>query len=216
MSNGHEVKVEKLSEDNYATWRVQMKASLIRQGLWCVVVKDKPKPEPENWQRKDENALAEIILSVNKDLFVLINKCETAYEAWLALEEQYWQETPSRKVSLYRQLHRIKFSDYATVNQYLIAFATIADQLNEFKVCFDEDMLAIILLDSLPESFANFVTAIESQKSMPTLRELKVKITEESNRHNKDNEGEQVALVAKGHDNRTCYICHKTGHLANK
>lgn len=214
--SGLDVKVEKLSEDNYATWRVQIKSSLIRQRLWSAI---KPKPTedvPKNWNDVDEHALAEIILSVNKDLLVLISRCETAYEAWLKLQEQFWKQSPSRKVTLYRELHRIKFSNYDSVNQYLMAFATIADQLKEFNLNFDEDMLCIILLDGLPESFAHFITSIETQNSLPTLKELQIKITEESKRHNRDDDTDKLALVAKGQEQRKCNICHKTGHLANK
>lgn len=47
-------------------------------------------------------------------------------------------------------------------------------------VVINSDLLAIMLLYSLPSSFENFRCAIESRDELPALEVLKVKIIEES------------------------------------
>lgn len=211
--------IDKLDGENYSTWRLQMKCVLICENLWTSVHDDPPEKPTQESERKNEKALATIMLGLNKDLLVLISHCKTAKEAWDKIEKEFWRDTPSRKVSLYKQLHRLNLSEFSGVQEYLMAFTTIADQLNEFKVCFDEDMLVIILLDSLPETYNTFITAIETQKELPNLSELKVKIAEEYKRQNHDGtKGDQeLAMYAKRGASKPAYlcsICNKRGHLA--
>lgn len=101
------------------------------------------------------------------------------------------------------------------------------------EVDINADLLAILLLYSLPNSFENFRCAIESHDALPTPEILRIKIIEESDARNNDARGViQNAMAAKGrwdasknkqeksesHDKGDfkyrCHRCKKIGHKA--
>lgn len=60
--------IEKLDDDNFDGWSVQMKSVLVHSELWPYVSGATPKPSAANelaeWVKKDEKALATIMLSI--------------------------------------------------------------------------------------------------------------------------------------------------------
>lgn len=78
--------VEKLTEGNYESWRMQMKSVLIFNDLWGYVDGAIGRPTDENgqtqWKIKDEKALALIILSVSKNELGHIRRMTTSKAAW--------------------------------------------------------------------------------------------------------------------------------------
>lgn len=67
-------------------------------------------------------------------------------------------------------------------------FFDAADKLGVMSVDIHNDLLAIMLLYSLPPSFENFRCAIESRDSLPSPDILKVKIIEEYETRKQDSE----------------------------
>lgn len=86
--------MEKLCKDNYDTWRIQIKAILVKNDHWEYVSGIIPKPEntPENaaeiiaWEKKDRKAKADIILAMNPSELCHIKNCVTSNEVWQKLE----------------------------------------------------------------------------------------------------------------------------------
>ena len=75
----------------------------------------------------------------------------------------------------------------------------------------NEDLLAILLLYSLPGSYENFRCAIESRDELPTSEALKVKIIEETDaRKSKVQESDEKAMVVSGGGNKR-YTQRKPG-----
>lgn len=66
--------------------------------------------------------------------------------------------------------------------EYLNSFTEISEKLAEVGIEIAEELLAIILLSSLPKEYENFVIAIETRDALPTLDMLKVKLIEEGDR----------------------------------
>ena len=68
MAETTKVLIELLNGQNYATWKVQCKMALIKDGLWNIVTGAEGEPEGENDRRKyllrEDRALATIVLSV--------------------------------------------------------------------------------------------------------------------------------------------------------
>ena len=72
-----------MNADNYDTWKLQMKAILIKNYLWGAYVSE-TKPEADEvakWEGFDEKATADITLSVTTSELGLIMECTTSKEA---------------------------------------------------------------------------------------------------------------------------------------
>ncbi|KAF7380593.1 hypothetical protein HZH68_016458 [Vespula germanica] len=187
--------IEMLSEDNYDIWKTQMEALLIKNERWEYVSGEKRKPEldtsskaaQEEWSTADRKAKADLILSISPSVLEHIGGCETARDVWLKLESIDTSKGPMRKTSLLKQLtlHRMKDDD--DIRDYMSKFFDTVSKLEAMNVGINKDLLAIMLLYSLPESYENIKCAIELSDELPNLDTLKVKILEESDARTQGN-----------------------------
>lgn len=99
--------------------------------------------------------------------------------------------------------------DEDDIRDYIRTFFDIVDKLEEMEMLINHDLLAIMLLYSLPASYDkfnstrfNFRRAIESRDKLPTLETLRVKIIEEADARKKDSTESslQSVLIANRHN----------------
>jgi hypothetical protein len=117
------------------------------------------------------------------------------------------------------------------LRKHIADFFDAVKKLKEIGLVVIDELLAILLLYSLPDSFAMFRTAMESRDDLPSTEILKVKIIE-------DYEGRKVTVTDQGamfvkctdkirqekgphdhtlHNNKKqveCYRCGRRGHIA--
>lgn len=233
--------IEKLDETNYDSWCIHMKSVLIHGGMWGIVNGTTSKEATDTdgkWEKSDEKALATILLCVKASQLNHIKNVKTSIEAWETLQEIFRPSGPVKKVSLYKQLLNLRMTDENNMSQHVNAFATIVDKLAEVGIDMNNELLAIILLSSLPPTYEQFVVAMETRDSLPSLQNLKIKILEEADRkvQNESASTSQQAFMARsrhstkpGRGNKTinsrhgkqnkklngnCFTCGKFGHFA--
>ncbi|XP_073841217.1 uncharacterized protein [Musca autumnalis] len=225
--------IEKLDEQNYYAWCIQMKSVLIHSGLWKVVsTKD---VKAEEFQVQDEKALATLILCVKASQLNHIKSCKTSAEAWKRLEEVHRPSGPVRKVSLYKKLLNLRMADGENMQQFLNEFSNCVDKLSEVGITIQSELVVIILLSCLPKSYEQFVVAMETRDSLPSFDILKVKLLEEgerkvqnsttensseaqaymvkSRKFNSTNNGARSSRTSKA-KNFKCFSCGRRGHYA--
>jgi hypothetical protein len=158
------MRIETLNKDNYETWKIQMKAILVKSDSWCYVAGSKQKPELvpndekskevyDKWAEMDEKAKADIILCISPSELKQIKNCESSLEVWNKLEEIYQSKGPARKASLLKSLIQHKMFDSTTgvrdIRDHLRKFFDIVDKLSELEIKIDDDLLTVMLLYSL-------------------------------------------------------------------
>ena len=95
--------------------------------------------------------------------------------------------------------------------EHIAGFFDAVDRLQEMEIEINEDLLAILLLYSLPGSYEDFRCAIESRDELPTSEALKVKIIEETDaRKSKVQECDEKAMLVSGWGNKR-YTQRKPG-----
>ena len=105
-----------LRETNYATWKVQCRMALMREGLWSIVKGEEVMPElnrerlreSEEARRKFkiryDKALTTIVLSVSPSLLYLLGDPEDPVEVWNILENQFQKKSWANKLILKTKL----------------------------------------------------------------------------------------------------------------
>jgi predicted flap endonuclease-1-like 5' DNA nuclease len=192
MGSNQLARIETLNKENYDTWKMQMEALLIKNDAWsyvngamvkpAVVVGDvESEAAAQQWVRNDSKAKSDIILAINPSELKQIKGCGSSREVWLKLEGIYQSKGPARKATLLKQLTLQRMEESGDVREHIDMFFDAVDKLQEMEVEINRDLLAIMLLYSLPDSFENFRCAIESRDHLPTPDVLRVKIIEESN-----------------------------------
>lgn len=200
--------IEKLSEQNYDLWKVQMKSVLIINDLWSYVDGTEQRPAQENgdWIKKDGKALALITLSITHSQLNRVKRATSSKEAWDGLKSIYESRGPVRKAVLYKQLLRLEKRPSESITQYVTDFTHKAEQLEEAGIKIPDELLSIMLLGSLPAEFENFCIAIESRDDIPSLDNLKIKLIEEEARQGdkcmktSEDKNKNDALLTKRHN----------------
>ncbi|XP_043464042.1 uncharacterized protein LOC122499653 [Leptopilina heterotoma] len=188
--NAAGIKFEILTKDNYETWRLQMRAILIKNSTWAYADGTKVKPvvregdeasqqAAERWVEADLKAQSDIILAMSPSELLQIKNCTTTREIWTKLQGIYQSKGPVRMAALLNQLMSLKMSKDNDVREYSRSFFDTADRLAELEVDINKELLAVMLLRSLPESYENFRCAISSRDALPSLEALRIKIEEE-------------------------------------
>ena len=217
------VLIKSLNGLNYATWKVQCKMALIKDGLWGIVDGKETAPTSEEQMQKyalrRDRALATIVLSVEPSLLYLLGPDpEDPVEVWKKLAGQFQKNTWSNKLTLRRKLCDLKLCDGQSVQKHFNALTEIFDELAIIGDPLDDESKVVHVLASLPESYDMLVTALEAGSDVPKLEVVTERLLhEESKRKIKDTSNvDGKAMTSKLRNTRKgpkCHHCGKNGHF---
>jgi len=217
------VLIKPLNGSNCATWRVQCKMALIKDGLWKIVngTENAPTDEGEipKYELRRDRALATIVLSVEPTLLYLLGPDpEDPAEVWKKLASQFQKDTWSNKLTLRRKLYDLKLEDGQSVQKHLKMLTEIFDELAIIGDPLDDESKVVHVLASLPESYDMLVTALEAGSDVPKLEVVTERLLhEESKRKGKDTSSADVKAMTSKHRNPKkgikCHHCGKIGHI---
>ncbi|KAE8664067.1 hypothetical protein F3Y22_tig00112857pilonHSYRG00227 [Hibiscus syriacus] len=114
----------------------------------------------EDWALLDRQALEVIQLTLSRNVAFNIAKEKTTAGLMAALSSMYEKPSASNKVHLMRRLFNLRMTQGASVAQHLNELNTITTQLSSVEIEFDDEVRALILLSSLPDSWNATVTAV--------------------------------------------------------
>lgn len=97
MAMSSTVRIEALGRENYDTWKLQVKALLVKNDVWGYVNGTVTKPETaagnaaaiQEWENKDKKEKFDFILSIAPSQLKVIKNCQTSRDLWLTLENTF-------------------------------------------------------------------------------------------------------------------------------
>ena len=168
------VKIEKFDGRDFGFWKMQIEDYLYQKKLYQPLSGVKPNDmKKEEWNLLDRQALGVIRLTLAKNVaFNIVNEKTTA-GLIKALSDMYEKPSAANKVYLMRRLFNLKMGEGISVTDHINEFNTILSQLESVQIKFDDEVKALILLSSLPDSWAAIVTAVSS-----SARDNKLKLSD--------------------------------------
>jgi len=94
-----------------------------------------------------------------------ISKEKTTIGLMTALDKLYEKPSASNKVFLMKRLFNMKMVEGGSVTDHLNEFNTVTSQLTSVNVNFDDEVRALLILCSLPESWNGLVMAVSNSVS---------------------------------------------------
>jgi len=130
--------VNKLTSNNYATWKFKLKHLLIAKELFGYCDGSMKEPTTSETAKKAfklnaQKALSQFVLSISDEVFYLITECETAQKAWEKLQSHFEQDTLANRRYLKKQYFRAVMKNSDSVEDYLKYLKDIINRLTTIK-----------------------------------------------------------------------------------
>ena len=126
----------------------------------------------EEKERKDDKALSQIHLHLSNQILQDILKEKNVDALWLKLEELCMTKSLTSKLHLKQRLYLYRKVECTSLEEHLTTFKEIVTDLETFEVKYEEEDLGLMLLCSLPNSYANFKDTILYSHDTLTLNEV--------------------------------------------
>ncbi|KAE8708902.1 Detected protein of unknown function [Hibiscus syriacus] len=235
------VKIEKFDGADFGFWKMQIEDFLYQKNLYQPLSGKQPEGmKNEDWALLDRQALGVIQLTLSRNVTFNIAKEKTTAGFMTTLSSMYEKPSASNKVHLMRRLFNLRMKEGASVAQHLNELNTITTQLSSVEIEFDDEVRALILLSSLPDSWNATVTAVNSLSGNSKLKfdDVRDLVLSEEIRRRESGEAstssalhtesrgrtsERIQIVADrnpegeksrtGNKDFTCYNCGKKGHF---
>ena len=118
----------------------------------------------------DRQALGVIRLTLPRSVAHNVVKEKTTADLMKALSGMYEKPSTNNKVHLMKKLFNLKMAENASVAQYLNEFNTITNQLSSVEIDFDDEIHALIVLVSLPNSWEVMRMAVSNSTGKEKLK----------------------------------------------
>jgi hypothetical protein len=151
--------MDKLTDKNFSAWKVRIQLVLQDRGLWKYVDGSKSEPSITDikahdvWQERDQQARAQILLTVSDSILPTVRHVRTSKEAWIKISSVFEQKGLSAQVFLRRRLVNLRSEEGESMQSHLNTIRDLVDELSAINVHVKDEELAIITLCSLPTRF---------------------------------------------------------------
>jgi hypothetical protein len=218
----------KLGDNNYATWRVQMKGLLATKDCMRAITVDN--------DANSTKAMGLMIMCVEEQHLPTIERATNAREAWNALAALYQQTSTANLLHLKKQLSTLEKKASESIPQYVARARGIADQIRAATGNAVEAVdLIMAVVGGLPSEYAMVRTVIENMAALPSLAEVQAKLLLVEKAH-PESEGDTAYYTrveparkpgkfwkaggrsaqvndSNVHRNTECWHCHEVGHV---
>ena len=164
-------KIEPLSGKNYKSWKYNIKLVLMERGLWGFVEGTENTPNStatdavrNAYRLRSDKAYSLIALSVDKSLQVHISSTTDPRAAWEVLQKQFECVSIAQIVRLNRKFYAATMKEGTDLMEHLTYMTSLAEQLRELKEEITPQKFATVVLGSLPESYDNFISSLNTTK----------------------------------------------------
>ena len=163
-------KIEKLTSDNYHSWKFQMKMFLIGKDLWDIgagfekLDETADVNEVSKFKKKENLALATICLSVSDSLQVYVRDCKNGKEAWDRLENHFEEKILSKKIQYRRKLYSARMLKGTDMVTHINSIKIISNHLEAVGDPVTDKDLVMILISSLLHDYNTLITTLETLK----------------------------------------------------
>ena len=139
-----------------------------------------------------------ILLAISPGELSQFEGLSSSKEIWDKITKIYETRGPVKIAGLIEKLAVMRMQEGDDIKKHVTEFTDTAKKLKESQVTYDNRVLSVLLMLSMPPLFNVFRAAIKSRDSIPDLETMKAKIFEEyeSSKHSTEFQG-QGAMYSK-------------------
>lgn len=219
---------DKLNMVNYVEWAMLMEALLMRKSLWEVVSGAETRPvgsvnsrPVKAWQRKNDEARAEIVLNVDSSQLPHIRETNAA-AMWETLKQIHQARGFSTRLSRQRDFFAMRKEERVAMSQWIANVRRAAFQIEETGGSVVEEDIILVLTNGLSTAYESLIVTLDSTPTDQLNLDYMIDqlLDEESCQGTKPNTKLWASTVAYVADKKprvplekiTCYRCGWKGH----
>ncbi|KAG8691140.1 hypothetical protein FRC09_011718 [Ceratobasidium sp. 395] len=235
----------KLNGSNYHDWVFDIEMVARRAGTWEVLVGEEERPvkseemnERVEWDRKNNDALTMIGLTVERSELSYIRGCTTAYAMWKGLADVYSRSSRANRIALRQQLQTTTLGEEDSVQDYVTRVSDVSTRLRALGVGLSDEDEVDVLIMNLPDTWGHVASSLMIRPGDLKVKDVvAVLLEEETRRQHTDTRAGIAAFAARAsgrkgktggsgkagsgaggastplEDQRTCYRCGQPGHV---
>lgn len=238
MAESSKIQIEKFDGKDFGWWKMQIEDLLVQKDLDAVLGEKPEAMTQAQWETLDKKAKAFIRLALSKDVAFNILKETSTKGIMEALSNMYEKPSAANKVFLIRELVNTRMREGSSVTVHINNLNSILSRLGSVGIKFEDEVQALLLLSSLPDSWSGTVTAVTSSAGSKELTFEGIRdliLGEDVRRRNSgESSSEQLNAVRGRKNNRgsgsrnrrrsqsrtrndvTCWNCKEVGHFRNQ
>jgi hypothetical protein len=116
----------------------------------------------EEWRVLNRKTVGMVHFHINHNIFHHVANDKVAFELWQKLESMYERKTAVNKASVIKQLAKLEYRDGSSVIEHLNVFQGHINQLTAMEINLDDEVQALLLLSSLPDSWNTLVVSLSN------------------------------------------------------
>ena len=221
-------KIKPLSNSNYPEWSGEIRAWLMRNGLWKLVSGKWPQPTDNEddllkWETKAEKVAGEIYLLVESDQRVHFRgHKDDPINMWQLLKAAHLSKKPGARFKAYNDLFSIRKQDSESLVDLGVRIEKAMQAIQNLQPLdsileqLDEELQCMALVHALPDEFhylASTLLLVDKLNKGMILQEFR---SEELNRQWNAESVNKARAFGKGATlaEILCYYCKKKGHTS--
>ncbi len=173
------VGIDKLTESNWPVWKFQMEVYLKAKGIWGIVHGDKQAPAADAdqaaaiaFEQRERLAMAALVLSVDSSLVYLVMEAATSTAVWTALRGHFERTNVASVFYFLQRLFYTEMKEDTYMTDHLKSFKELCDKLAAVGREVEDDYKVVVLLHSLPSSYAVLRTTLQTRGDALRLEEV--------------------------------------------
>lgn len=219
-----EAKVDKLSTNNYSTWKVIMESQLKGKALWPFVISIKNDEDVD--QLFNEQAKALMYLSMDVHQIAATGVCATAYDLWKKIRENHEGAESNLRSSSLAEFLSIKYRKGETIVNFAGRYENSFGKLASTGHVVDEKTKLWVFSNSLPQHLKLTVQMFTMANPEGQVRDLisQLKIQHHLDHNDHDRQGAAYHTEEKTQfsnrkphpkpmSNSQCNYCKRVGHV---
>ena len=155
-------RIEKCDGIDFSWWKMQIEDLLDQKDLDVALGDNPEKISDVEWAGLDRKAMSVIRLSLSKNVAFNILKEKKTKGIMEALSNMYEKSYAANKVFLIRELVNTGMKEDSSVTEHINKTNLILARLMSVGIKFDDEVQALLLLSSLPDSWSETVTVVTS------------------------------------------------------
>lgn len=231
MEADRAIKIPLFDGTNFSNWKYRVGILLDERGLKQYIEEDlanilaATEATKRDAAKKEEKKCVSILVQTMHDnQLEYVKDKSLAKDMFDTLKNIFERKSVASQLLLRKQLLTMKYNDNDDIIEHFLKFDTKIRQLKSTGTKMEDLDVVVHLLITLPKSYDNLVTALETmdQKNL-SLEFVKSRLMDEfnkrkassSNNSNTSKANENSAMQAKNPD-IVCYRCGKPGHMKSR